>query len=531
MLVLNRGERSPLKTCMPEMFGGSSHLLRLRYVVPAAVVFLGLHFLCTRATQPPFATFVCLFLVAAPVLALAACFRCIFYCTKSMRIHWILLCAGLSLWSLGMSLAVWEQFVQHVSKDEYALASDFAYFLYGVPVLLAISLPGVENRLKLFLWVDGLQVVIAGCLTYIFLFSVLPFTHQSVTPLPITLVTRIYNIENLLLAVAATLRLLSCSPHTEERRFYRVLSIFLWTYSGCAGLFNYLTVQQIVFPATELLVDVPFLLLAILTLPLFEDKGQVETFMPKNTLASFIENGSPIFFSLAMLVLGAMILRQHFYIGITTLVLALVLYGVRVITLQIRYAQSQDALQKARDRLEELSLQDSLTKIANRRCFDQVLELEWNRATRLQKPLSLLLIDVDYFKNLNDQYGHRVGDECLVQIAEALKSTLLRNSDRLARYGGEEFAVILPDTPKQGAEAMAIRMQEAVRALNIQNESPIGRFTSISIGIATYEFPQAGSTSTLMEASDQALYLAKQKGRNRIEFVPMHISPQKSFAT
>jgi len=516
---------------MPEMFGGSNHLLRLRYIIPAAAAFLGLHFLCTRATQPPFATFICLFLVAAPVLALAACFRCSFFCAKNMRIHWILVCAGLALWSLGMSLALWEQFFQHVSKDEYALASDFAYFLYGVPVLLAISLPGVENRLKLFLWVDGLQVVIAACLTYVLLFSVLPFTHQPVTPLPITNVARTYNIENLLLAVAATIRLLSCSPNTEERRFYRVLSTFLWTYAGCAGLFNYLTVQQITWPGAELLVDVPFLLLAILTLPLFENNDQVETSTPKNALATFIENGSPIFFSLAMLVLGAIILRKHFYIGMATLVSALVLYGARVITLQIRYTKSQDALQKARDRLEELSLEDSLTKIANRRCFDQVLEMEWNRATRLQKPLSLLLIDVDYFKNLNDRYGHRTGDECLVQIAEALKSTLPRNSDKLARYGGEEFAVILPDTPKQGAEAVAIRMQEAVRTLNIQNETPIGHFASISVGIATYEFPQAGSTATLMEASDRALYLAKQRGRNRIEYVPMHISPKTSFAT
>ena len=139
----------------------------------------------------------------------------------------------------------------------------------------------------------------------------------------------------------------------------------------------------------------------------------------------------------------------------------------------------------------------------------------------MQHALALLLIDIDHFKNLNDCYGHRSGDQCLVEIAAALQSVLPRSGDLLARYGGEEFAVILPATSMDGAQVVAGRMQAAVRSLNIQNETPIGNFATVSIGIAVYEFPQAGSPAILIEASDRALYKAKQNGRNRIELSSM----------
>jgi diguanylate cyclase (GGDEF)-like protein len=164
-----------------------------------------------------------------------------------------------------------------------------------------------------------------------------------------------------------------------------------------------------------------------------------------------------------------------------------------------------------------MSLKDGLTNVANRRCFDQILEQEWNRAVRTHQPLSLLLIDIDFFKNVNDRYGHQYGDLCLVKVSSALQAVLPRSGDLLARYGGEEFAVVLPTTDVPGAKSVAEKLQAAVRSLNIQNETSIGQYATISIGIATYEFPNSGSLATLFEASDQALYKAKKNGRNRIE--------------
>ena len=135
------------------------------------------------------------------------------------------------------------------------------------------------------------------------------------------------------------------------------------------------------------------------------------------------------------------------------------------------------------------------------------------------------MIDVDYFKNINDRYGHRHGDECLICIAAALRAALPRSGDLLARYGGEEFAAILPGTDQHGVQAVAFRMQQAVRELNIHNETDLGSIATVSIGVATYEFTHDASPGTLVEASDRALYLAKQLGRNRIEVASLTPEP------
>jgi diguanylate cyclase (GGDEF)-like protein len=126
--------------------------------------------------------------------------------------------------------------------------------------------------------------------------------------------------------------------------------------------------------------------------------------------------------------------------------------------LQSRYVESQQSLRAALYRLERLSMTDSVTEIANRRAFDYTLDREWNRAQRSREPLSLLLIDLDFFKNLNDRYGHVSGDECLVRIAHTLRAALPREVDVLARYGGEEFAAILPGTDRAGAKTVARKM-------------------------------------------------------------------------
>jgi diguanylate cyclase (GGDEF)-like protein len=131
--------------------------------------------------------------------------------------------------------------------------------------------------------------------------------------------------------------------------------------------------------------------------------------------------------------------------------------------------------------------------------------------------LSLLLIDIDHFKALNDHYGHPYGDECLIEVAAAMQSVLVRGGDLLARYGGEEFAVILPATNSHGAEAIASHMRDAVRALRLEHEGFHGGLVSISIGIASADLPQDESPRLLIKASDEALYRAKLNGRDRIE--------------
>lgn len=175
-------------------------------------------------------------------------------------------------------------------------------------------------------------------------------------------------------------------------------------------------------------------------------------------------------------------------------------------------------LDDANQELTRLSSLDGLTGISNRRQFDETLLREWRRLGRQGRPLSMLLCDVDFFKQFNDGYGHQVGDECLKAVARTLRDTLRRPADLVARYGGEEFAVILPDTEITGALQVAEAMRSAVEGLNITHRYSKGAsVVTISIGVASTTPSRTGSdSSALLKRADDALYRAKQAGRNRI---------------
>jgi diguanylate cyclase (GGDEF)-like protein len=165
--------------------------------------------------------------------------------------------------------------------------------------------------------------------------------------------------------------------------------------------------------------------------------------------------------------------------------------------------------------LELISKQDALTRIANRRHFDSSLAQELKRAARQQSDLSLILIDIDYFKRYNDRYGHQAGDDCLRQVAGALAAACRRPGDLVARYGGEEFAIVLPDTPQAGAVAVADALCLAIAQLAIPHaESDASKTVSISLGLASLVPDAQTAPEQLIECADQALYRAKQKGRN-----------------
>lgn len=177
---------------------------------------------------------------------------------------------------------------------------------------------------------------------------------------------------------------------------------------------------------------------------------------------------------------------------------------------------AEQRLRDAYQAVETLAATDALTGLANRRRFDQYLAAEWRRGTRESQPLSLVLMDADFFKLYNDHYGHLSGDSCLKQIAEATQGAATRSGDLVARFGGEEFAVILPRTPKEGALALANRILESLRECRLPHAgSPTGHMT-LSIGCATVT-PQLGADpASLVELADQALYRAKNTGRDRV---------------
>ncbi|HIK28701.1 MAG: PleD family two-component system response regulator [Oscillatoriaceae bacterium SKW80] len=176
---------------------------------------------------------------------------------------------------------------------------------------------------------------------------------------------------------------------------------------------------------------------------------------------------------------------------------------------------AESALQQANEKLQKLVIIDSLTEVANRRHFDEVLQKEWYRCQREQFFLSLILCDIDYFKLYNDTYGHLAGDACLRQVAGAITKAVRRSTDLVARYGGEEFAVILPNTNLQGAEGVAQKIQREVIKLEIVNAlSPCNSYITLSQGIASVIPSYNLSPDILIANADKTLYQAKQQGRN-----------------
>ncbi len=174
-------------------------------------------------------------------------------------------------------------------------------------------------------------------------------------------------------------------------------------------------------------------------------------------------------------------------------------------------------LEQANQYLRRLSYLDALTGVASRRHFEETLDLEWRRASRAGTPLSLIMIDADFFKHFNDAYGHQRGDDCLILIASTLRNGLNRPGDMVARYGGDEFMILIPGTDAEGAAEMAEAMRVRVEAMEITHEgSPDDKVVTISLGVVT-AFPTRGfSAGELVAAVDEALYQAKDEGRNRL---------------
>jgi diguanylate cyclase (GGDEF)-like protein len=174
-------------------------------------------------------------------------------------------------------------------------------------------------------------------------------------------------------------------------------------------------------------------------------------------------------------------------------------------------------IKRQADLLRRLAFIDGLTGLYNRRALDERIDTELRHAMRKEQPLALLLIDVDFFKRYNDHYGHLLGDEALRQVALVLRDGMLRPVDLAARYGGEEFACLLPETPLDGALAVAERLRAAIAQLQLPHAaSETGPFLSISIGVAAKQGRPAAAPAELIALADAALYEAKRAGRNRV---------------
>jgi diguanylate cyclase (GGDEF)-like protein len=185
------------------------------------------------------------------------------------------------------------------------------------------------------------------------------------------------------------------------------------------------------------------------------------------------------------------------------------------VKVQLKIKSLQDELKRSNEILKELSTTDYLTKLHNRRFLREVLEREFHRATRKKEPLSVIMTDIDHFKQVNDTYGHQEGDQVISQVGRYI-GAMVRRYDTAVRYGGEEFVAVLPDTPLENALQFAERLRLGVQQLSFAG-SIKDLTVTLSFGVATFPLGAIDCPDSLVRQADEALYRAKEKGRNRVE--------------
>jgi len=193
--------------------------------------------------------------------------------------------------------------------------------------------------------------------------------------------------------------------------------------------------------------------------------------------------------------------------------------------------KKNEELKEEIKRLEQMVYIDCLTGIYNRGYFEECLNKEWMRTKRANSRMSIIILDIDYFKNYNDTYGHLQGDNCLKAIAKELKASLHRSGDIVARYGGEEFVVLLPETDIDGAINVAERLRSSIEALSIKHDnSQVCQVVSVSAGVATCRSDDDNNSIDVIMLADKALYASKKNGRNKVSYILTKTLPMGSKA-
>ncbi len=476
------------------------------------VVFLYLlaHFLVTELVER---NYVGAFMVVVLGLLRIAC--CLWWFARlsafPARFRWLSFACGAILGNATTQIYTWR--AVFVSKPDYLSgpASLFAA-LACIPILLAITYNFNRKDPQFIRWIDlAIGLTMGSLFTLQLLFPA--HTQRTSPQANILSVNRLIDFEDLFLMACAAIQFLS-SDSLEDRRYAYVFSFYITVTGPLLAMRNRLAAR---YPSTiwDFALDIPplvFILLALNPLPLW-----VINFRPSGKVVHLVRGGSPLFMSLALTLLGIGVSGSHFYIGNAGVLIGIIGYGLRNAVVHGKLLETEERLMTAKQELEVQASRDGLTGIPNRRMFDQTLSREWRASARTGSSLAVLMIDLDFFKGLNDAYGHQKGDECLVVIANAIHGMLPRAGDFVGRYGGEEFAVILPGTATTGALAVAERLRSVVVQLAIPNSSSHYDYVTVSIGVAAGDAASTPDLSDLLRASDEALYRAKRAGRNRVE--------------
>jgi len=434
------------------------------------------------------------------------------------RIAWRWLSLAMLFWSaaqvveagLGQSRAA-----SNLTADP----SDFLYIAAAFPLLLAVSSTKETESIHAVVFLDFAQVTLALVLTWVRLFDMTMPAAEAASEM-----SWIYGTECVLLAVAAGLRLATWSTREELRRV-RMLCGVLWLYLPIELAMDYGTRHWKLESGTmlDLVWSLPFFYGGWKALRMPIDTGTGTAGKPLSRSRLMVESLCPLLFTVGVFALAASVTRLHPVLAFAAALLLFLIQGLHAGLVQSSFLagkrlllEREQELQTANSTLRQLSMLDPLTGIPNRRRFAAAFEEAWKRAIRTKESVAVLMIDVDYFKGVNDLHGHTYGDECLKSVARALGHSG-RSNDLLARYGGEEFVLLLPETSAGGAMTVAERIHRAVAGLRIKNDaSPFDGLLTVSVGLGVTS-PRLGmNAADLVDLADQAMYAAKRDGRNRI---------------
>jgi len=488
---------------------------RLPYLLALATAFLLLHALAMLVFTDASDALSYIFVVAPPLLAIHASWRFARSSHGPLRLRWFLVLASIVIWDIGMLNA----FIQQFHLPRWPHVNPFVYGAVAQALrLMAFSSPPEEQRSIAVRSIDvsltTLICILAFVDLYVPLNGVNLFGHPNFVELTVA--------AKFFVAMAASIAMYSFST-PQEHHFGKTVCCFVWTDAVCFFINNYIIYARLHWyhhSPFDSIISIPYLAFALFASLPNTDSHSTTSAISKKYL---VRSAMPLLLALGVFVLATRFTLIYPLAGFACIGTTMMISGLRIAITQSQYM-------KVRDYFKEQTLLDPLTEVGNRRSFELCLDKEWSLIQRSNDFIALLLLDLDHFKQVNDEYGHQHGDTCLLAVAQCIRNALPRNTDSVYRYGGEEFAVVLPLTKLEGALLVAERIRKDVIALPIRGttDSPI----TVSIGVAVHgPLDYITSNLGLIEVADRALYKAKSSGRNRVEFLPSSAMnpPAESF--
>ncbi len=450
-------------------------------------------------------------MVAAPLLAGAACGWRARAESGPARTGWAALALSLVIWAVGAFGNLWQEMVVGRAYEMYPW-STLAFNLSAVPIAFLLASDwraGAQPTAR------ALDAVMAAALGYGYFLLTWAMLMVRGTPDADSIATMVWleDAQNLFILAGALVRWYAADA-PAERTLFRSISAYALLYLMLIfGNNHFLAGDPAYGPEASTVITLGFALLAALAMARRPAGAAAHAARPE--LARIVRAGSPMLLAGVLLIVSLFLIRVDYVHGVAGVLIAVLGYGLRASVAQAGHIERGDQLQRERTELQAIAWTDALTGIPNRHYLDQALAGHWHVERRAHHPLSVLMIDIDHFKSLNDRYGHPAGDACLRAVARVLQDALVRPDDVLARFGGEEFIALLHDADAAGAVVVAERLRAAVEALRIEHaDNPHG---VVTVSIGTASAAHRGETARLIQAADKALYEAKCAGRNRVE--------------